>query len=135
MMAFETIWAKSRDSLQLEVCQVEWVIGDVKLKIAGTADTLLYSQKTGQYHLWDWKTGSKFTDKNRFQALLHPFNDLDECELNTYSLQLSLYRLILARNTELELGDSYLVYLNPMGDYVLYKALNLSERLEQWLLH
>jgi hypothetical protein len=37
---------------------------------------------------------------------------LDDCEYETYSLQLNIYRKIVERNTNLKLGDSYLVWFN-----------------------
>ena len=130
MQAFDFLWQQKTN---IRVEGVEWIIGDADLGIAGTVDALLLNTETLAYHLWDWKTGSKFSLNNRFQPLLHPFEDLEDCDLNNYSLQLSLYRLIVERNTSLSIGDAYLVYLPQDGYYQIYKALDLRDRLEQWL--
>ena len=37
---------------------------------------------------------------------------LDDCEYEIYSLQLNIYKKIVERNTNLKLGDSYLVWFN-----------------------
>lgn len=130
MQAFNDLWYTMRDGVTVE--QVEWVIGDKELGVAGTLDTLLFSDMTQQYHVWDWKTSSNFKLRNRFQTLKTPFDDLGDCELNVYSLQSSLYRLILRRNTELDIGDSYIVHLSSSGQYTVHKALDLGQRLSAW---
>lgn len=128
--AFDTFWSQAGQ--QARAVEVEWVVGDSVLGIAGTADALLFSKASGLHHLWDWKTNSRWNTENRFQTLADPFGDLGDCELANYSLQISLYRLIVERNTDLELGDSYLLHLKG-GRYWIYKALDLRERLESWL--
>jgi hypothetical protein len=131
MQAFDGLW-KQIGGLTRPV-EVEWVVGDGELGVAGTVDTLFYSDMTGQHHVWDWKTGDKFKANNPFQRLLPPFDDLDECEVNTYSVQTSLYRLIVERNLGLAVGESYIVHLAGNGEYHLHKALDLRERVEKWL--
>lgn len=129
MDAFERFW--NEKPIDAPPVHIEWVVGDAELGIAGTADAVL----VGPYgtHLFDWKTGAKFTTENRFQKLLAPFDDLDDCELNSYSLQLSLYRLMIERNTDLELDNSYIVHLTTEGEYRLHRALDLRERLGAWV--
>jgi hypothetical protein len=136
MDAFDRFW--DENYVGLEVKAVECVIGDSKLGIAGTFDALVYwpgARLTGTLNIFDWKTG-KFDISNRFQSLLPPFTDLDDCKLNIYSLQLSLYRLILRRNTNLLLpiGDSYLIHLGADSFFEVHKAVDLTDRLEDWLL-
>lgn len=125
--AFNVFWHNLSQKVSYLKEHVEWVIGDVELGLAGTVDAMLFSHETQKYHLWDWKTG-KFGLFNQFQTLLKPFDYLDDCPLNVYSLQVSLYRLIIERNTGLELGDSYLVHLSSDG-YQVYRAVDLRERL------
>ncbi len=130
MDSFDRFWQKAQANMEAD--QVEWVVGDVELGIAGTIDLVLFHRGTGLYHLFDWKTG-KFeyrSEWNRF--MLPPFDHLDDCHLNHYSLQLSLYKLILQRNTDITLGDSYIVHLTD--DYQIAKAIDLTEQAEAWLI-
>lgn len=127
---FALLWDRMKDGNL--VIKTEWVIADANLGVAGTADCFLFGQATQKYHLFDWKTNSKFKLNNRFQKLRPPFDDLDDCELNTYSLQQSLYRLIIERAAQINMGESYIVHLTPTS-YQLYQALDLRERLVQWL--
>lgn len=132
MDAFNKFWVE-RPGAGDPAVQIEWVIGDEELGIAGTVDAVL--QGAPEYlHIFDWKTGSKFSCENRFQKCLGPFSDLDDCEFINYSLQLSLYRLIVERNTDYyQMGDSYIVHLTNQGEYVVHKAVDLRGRLVEWL--
>lgn len=114
MKAFDAFWREARTTMSVR--EVEWVIGDAAWGLAGTVDALVYHRETGKFHLFDWKTG-KLAHTNDFSRLRPPFDDLDAAELQKYSLQLGLYRLILERNADLPapLGDSYLVHLTPYG--------------------
>ncbi|MBA3533760.1 MAG: PD-(D/E)XK nuclease family protein [Ardenticatenales bacterium] len=102
--AFDSFWEQTGSKLQ--VLKTEWIVGDAELGVAGRLDSLFSSPATNRDHVWDWKTGSRFNTSNRWQILLPPFDDLDDCEFNCYSLQLSLYRLIVERNLQAGLGDS-----------------------------
>lgn len=131
MDAFDRMWSDLEPMVHVRA--TEWVIGDAELGIAGTADAVLFNRGLNTFHVWDWKTGKKFETANRFQRLKPPFDDLDECELNVYSLQASLYRLMLERNTELVMSDCYVAYFGPDGRYMVHRALDLRERLLAWL--
>jgi len=129
MNAFGALWASLKN--KVVVSKVEWIVGDDELGIAGTVDTV-FCGDTG-IHIWDWKTGKEFKINNPWgKNLLPPFNDLPECELSIYSLQVSIYKLIIERNTDLVLNTSYLVHLSE-GGYQIYPALDLTERVKQWL--
>ena len=41
---------------------------------------------------------------------------LDDCEFNTYSLQLGVYKKMIEMNTNIKLGKSYLVWLSHNND-------------------
>ncbi len=132
MEAFDAWWANHRSHVIL--LATEWIIGDRELGIAGTLDSLVYSSRTRRHHILDWKTNSRFGTSSRWQKLLEPFADLDDCELSCYSLQLSLYRLILERTLpELTLGDSYLIHLSRDGRPTAHRALDLRHRALEWL--
>ncbi len=50
---------------------------------------------------------------------------LDQCEFNTYSLQLNIYKKIIEKNTNLKLGTSHLVWFNEENDN--YKIINCED--------
>lgn len=126
--AFDAFWAQLSPKVSDFAQFIEWVIGDAELGLAGMVDAMFYSLETRKHHVWDWKTG-KFDTENQWENLLAPFDYLSASKLNIYSLQVSLYRLIIERNTGLELGDSYIVHLSPAGAYEVHRAVDLRERL------
>lgn len=133
--AWEAFWELARGRVR-RVVHVEHIVGDPALGVAGTLDCLLETDE--RLHLWDWKTGSRFEESNRWgRTLLAPFDDLPDCELSLYSLQLSLYRLLLERALPADqLGDSYILHLAPepvTPTYRVHKALDLRQRLAAWL--
>lgn len=131
IIGFDSFWRRA--AKVAEPVRLEWVLGDPGLGVGGTCDALLLNKESGQYHLWDWKTNANFKANNPFQTLKDPFDDLPDCELTIYSLQLSLYRLIIERNTDLEMGDSYILHLDDRSQYRVHVAEDYRERLEAWL--
>jgi ATP-dependent exoDNAse (exonuclease V) beta subunit len=127
IVSFNRFWSQLAPMVNYCKEHIEWVVGDDELGIAGMVDTMLFRPDTGKYHIWDWKTG-KFDLNNNWENLLPPFGYLDASKLHIYSLQVSLYRLIIERNTGLDFGDSYLVHLTPEGHQV-YRAVDLREKL------
>lgn len=130
MKVFKALWAEV--GINNLVHNIEWVVGDIELGLAGTCDAVLLNKQVNTYHLFDWKTGGKFETSNRFGKLLAPFDDLDDCEFSIYSIQLAAYRLMIERNAGKQLGDSYIVHLREDG-HQFHKALDLRGRVEEWL--
>jgi len=108
--------------------RAEVVVGDGEWGITGMIDQLFFNEKSGMLEIWDWKTNKAIKKENKWQQFKKPLSHLDVCEFNTYSLQLSFYRLIVERNTELELGDSYIVWFNENNDsYKVMKCLDFRD--------
>lgn len=113
----------------------EWVIGDEELGICGMIDQFYYNKKTDEFQIWDWKTNKAIKTKNDYgERFKHPIEHLDVCELNTYSLQLSLYKYILNKNTDLKVGDCYIVWFNENNEkYKIIKTKDLMEEIESMI--
>ena len=106
-----------------------------KWGIAGTTDAIF--RLNDHYYLGDWKTNKKFTTdldpKGRYQRLLYPFNDLWDNALNSYSIQLSLYRLILQEEAGFTTNGAFLAWIGPEDKSQLHKTLDLRDRLYSYL--
>lgn len=102
----------------------EFVIGDKDLNIAGMIDQIFYNKKSGLLEIWDWKTNKEITQSNHWgNKFLDPVSHLDECEMNGYSLQLSIYKYIIQKHTGLRFGNSYLAWFNENNpDVVFFKT-------------
>lgn len=114
-----------------------------KWRLAGTVDQpfLMWDKKEEKllFLIGDWKTNKEFKDdkhpKGRFKKLLHPFADLYENSHNEYSIQISLYRLIIEEETGLETHGGFLCHIGPQDKPKLYPVKDLRERLKIYLQH
>ncbi len=111
---------------------IEYIVGDAEFRIAGTIDAVFFDETGQRYYLFDWKTGRKYRTKNDYgETLKAPFDHLDNCELSNHSLQLSLYRLIIERNTDMDIGGMHIIHLSD--DYEVHEATDYSKELLDWL--
>lgn len=106
------------------IVKSELVVGDKKTGICGCIDNVSYNLDKKQLCIFDYKTNKDIKTKNK-EKMLGPLSHLDQCELNTYSLQLCIYSLILKRNSPFNIeelpkilwlsGDSYeLIPIKPL---------------------
>lgn len=124
-------WEKAEESLS--PVETEHIVGSLELGIAGTQDMLAESSKTEKLHVFDWKNNKAMRDRNDYgKTLLPPFDDLPDCELTRYSLQVSLYRLLVELEMCEEIGESWIVHVTD--DFAKpYKAFDLRRRAEDWV--
>jgi hypothetical protein len=104
-----------------------------KWKIAGMIDAIfLYRDKL---FIVDYKTNKEFTTDENLKypkRLRYPFNSYYETHLNKYSIQISLYSLIL-KEYGIDVAGGYLVYIGPNDDAQMYKCVNMQSILEEFL--
>ena len=104
----------------------ELVVGDKDLMLCGMVDQLFWNEKYQCLQIWDWKTNTKLRMKDNFgNKMKDCLYMLDQCEFNTYSLQLTIYKKIIEKNTNLKLGTSHLVWFNEENDN--YKIINCED--------
>jgi hypothetical protein len=114
-----------------------------KWRLAGTIDQpfLMWDEKQNKvlFLIGDWKTNKEFRfdehPKGRFKKLLHPFSHLWENHLNEYSIQVSLYRLILEEEIGLETHGGFLCHIGPEGPAKIHPIKDLREPLKVYLQH
>jgi len=84
----------------------------LKYGLAGTCDVLL-QLKDGKIMMGDWKTNKRFdTGDKGWDLLKPPFDHLKANELNTYGIQVALYRIMLEEHG-LEVYGSFIAHLGP----------------------
>jgi ATP-dependent exoDNAse (exonuclease V) beta subunit len=116
---------------QLKPVKFEQRVFSTKWKLAGTFDAL-FSYKD-QLVIIDWKTNKKFDTENLYgKKLLTPFETEDECKLTEYSIQISLYALIL-EEIGLKIKTGYVLYLGPDSDAKLYQFKDYRNLLRDYL--
>ena len=106
--------------------KTELVVYDDESQISGMMDIIFYNVKMKQYQIWDWKTNKSFETESK-RMMMGSLSMLQDTDLNTYSLQLELYKQIIERNTSIRLGQSYLVWFshnNPSYEIITTKNMS-----------
>jgi len=114
-----------------------------KWRLAGTIDQPFLYLDPNTFKIYiiigDWKTNGIFTHddhpKGRYNKLLRPFTGLYQNHLNEYSIQISMYRLMLYEELGIETEDGFLCHIGPDGPAKLYKCRDLREPLKVYLDH
>jgi len=106
--------------------KTEFVVYDVESMIAGMLDILFYNVKTKEIQIYDWKTNKKFSNGETGRHLLGELCVIEDCDLEIYSLQLSMYKYIIEKNTGIKLGKSYIVWFSHNNDS--YKIIETKDR-------
>jgi hypothetical protein len=111
----------------------EFIVGDEELMLCGMVDQIFWNVKYQCLQIWDWKTNTELRMKNDFgNKMKHSLWFLDDCEFNHYSLQLSIYKKLIEKNTNLKFGDSYLVWFNELNDnYKIIKTDDYSNYVDK----
>jgi len=119
---------------KLQPVQFELRVFSKKYPIAGTIDSIFIYN--GKIFLLDWKSNKDFRHddhpKGRYNKLLHPFEDYYENHLNEYSIQVSLYSLIL-EEWGFDVAGAYLVHFGPDEDAKIYKSKDMRGPLREYL--
>ncbi len=111
----------------------EFVVGDIEYGLCGMIDQIFYNKKSGKLELWDWKTNEKIDTESRYK-LQAPVDHISNAKLDIYSLQLSLYKHIIQKNTNLEIGDCYLTWFNEDNDtYQIFKCHDYSIEVREMI--
>jgi hypothetical protein len=106
--------------------RTEFVIFDRESLIGGMLDMLFYNVKWGVFQIYDWKTNKDFTHEMKSRHLLKDLYLLEDCDMEIYSLQLSLYKYIIEKATGIKLGKSYIVWFSHNNP--TYKIIETKDR-------
>jgi hypothetical protein len=86
---------------------------------------LAYNSQTEKYEIYDFKTNKRFSSVSEFEKKLqYPVQHLDECELNIYALQLSLYKIFIQKYAKIEIDKLKVVWFSVNNEN--YKIIELD---------
>lgn len=120
---------------ELQGVAVEQKVFSEKYRLAGTIDCIYQREGCNFYTICDWKTDDNFKDDDHFFArgtsMKYPFDDLVNSDLNKYSLQLSLYALIL-EEFGFETRENFLAVLGGKKPRIIF-VKDFKDRLKSIL--
>jgi len=113
----------------------ELIVGDKDYMLCGMVDQLFWNVRYNWLEIWDWKTNTNLKMKNNFgEKMKDCLYMLDDCEFNTYSLQLSIYKHLIEKNTNLKIGRCNLVWFNENNqNYKVIKCADYTENVDNML--
>lgn len=99
--------------------------------LAGTIDTLFLYK--GNVIMLDWKSNLKMTSDvdTTYEKLYYPFNKYYKNHLNEYSIQQSLYALML-EEIGIYVKKMYLCYIPKEDKARMYTCVDMREELKQY---
>lgn len=126
---FNVIYAKHLHKLDIIKCE-QRIFSKDKL-IAGMIDSLFIFKNN--VFIIDHKTNGKMTtdEDTKYNKLLYPFSNYWQNSLNEYSIQQSLYSLIL-EEIGIEIKACYLLYIGPDNPGKLYKCVDFRKELREY---
>ena len=120
----DTFYKHTKD--RLIPVKTELILCDREALVGGMLDMLFWNVKAQEFQIWDWKTNKAFTHENKQRTLLGELGLLEESDIEIYSLQLEMYKQIIERNTDIKLGQSYIVWFSHRNDK--YEVMETKDR-------
>ena len=102
----------------------EYVIGSEEYDIASAVDHLFINKLTGGLVLVDYKTNKDMYKNDKYAKNMKiPLQHLKDTTLNHYYIQLSLYKFLLEKYTNLKVSQMFIVHMSESNDN--YKILEV----------
>jgi hypothetical protein len=122
---------------KLEHIADEYIIGSSEYDFASAIDHLFLNKLTGGIVLVDYKTNSYLTGHNKkaySKSMKVPLNNLNDDSLNHYYIQLSMYKFIVEKYTNLKIEDMFIVYMSEnIDNYEIIEIPYLKNEVEKIL--
>lgn len=131
----QNFWKDYKD--QLEHVADEYIIGSSEFDIASAVDHLFINKLTGSLVLVDYKTNSYLTGHNKkaySKPMKIPLHKLNDDSLHHYYIQLSMYKYIIEKYTNLTIEEMFIVYMSEnIDNYEIIEIPYLKEEVEKIL--
>ena len=120
---------------RLEHLADEYVIGSVEYDIASAIDHIFINKLTGGLVLVDYKTNSDIHKNERFAKTMKvPLDYLKDTTLVHYAIQLSIYKYIVEKYTNLQFEDMFIVWFSENNEnYEIIDVPYLKKEVEKIL--
>ena len=120
---------------RLEHLADEYVIGSEEYDIASAIDHLFINKYTGGLVLVDYKTNSDIHKTERYAKKMKvPLSHLKDFTLNHYYIQLSIYKYLVEKYTNLKIEEMFIVYFSEnIENYEIIEIPYLKDEVEKIL--
>ena len=112
----------------------EIIVNDPPLGLAGTIDFVAYNKRTDTIDILDWKTSKQFSMSNGNKMMKFPFDHFPNTNVYEYSLQLSLYKYIVEKYTDLKISELRLFQIPGKGKMKTAKCADLTDLIRKHIV-
>jgi hypothetical protein len=117
-----------------EVFFLELQMFSPEMNYSGTGDIILWNTETNKISIRDWKTNKDLFKNFKEQKMLTPFEEMLDCPLSHYYLQLNLYKMLIENMTDLVVEDMQVIWLKQEeGNDKLYQTFEVPDLTEKLL--
>ena len=120
---------------RLEHLADEFVIGSDSYNLASAIDHLFINKLTGGLVLVDYKTNSDIHKNERYAKQMKvPLSHLKDFTLNHYYIQLSIYKYLVEKYTNLKIEEMFIVWFSEnIENYQIIEVSYLKKEVEKIL--
>lgn len=120
---------------RLEHLYDEYVIGSEEYNLASAIDHLFINKLTGGLVLVDYKTNSDIHKNEKYAKNMKvPLSHLKDFTLNHYHIQLSIYKYLVEKYTNLKIEEMFIVYFSEnIENYEIIEIPYLRKEVEEIL--
>ena len=100
-----------------DMIQDEFIVWSKEYDIAGSIDGLMYNKLTQKACILDFKSNKKLEFVSQYRKKMKvPLQKMDDVNGQHYYLQLSIYRYLIEKYTNIKIDELFIVYFNVSKD-------------------
>ena len=100
-----------------DMIQDEFIVWSKEFDIAGSIDGIMYNKYTQQCCILDFKSNKDLQFENKYHKKMKvPLHKLDDVNGQHYYIQLSIYKYLIEKYTNIKVDELFIVYFNVNAD-------------------
>lgn len=108
----------------------EFIVGDFDIRFFGQFDNLSFNDG---YTLIDYKTDEEIKFSNKYDKLHPPFDHLDDCSFNKYTVQLNMYKHSIEKYSDIKIKSMHIVHFSDEEyKWIPIEDMNIKTLLDDY---
>lgn len=118
-----------------DMIQDEFIVWSKEFDIAGSIDGIMYNKYTQQCCILDFKSNKDLQFESKYHKKMKvPLHKLDDVNGQHYYIQLSIYKYLIEKYTDIKVDKTFIVYFNINADnYEIIEIPYLEKEVKEML--
>ena len=118
-----------------DMIQDEFIVWSKEFDIAGSIDGIMYNKYTQQCCILDFKSNKDLQFESKYHKKMKvPLHKLDDVNGQHYYIQLSIYKYLIEKYTNIKVDETFIVYFNINADnYEIIEIPYLEKEVKEIL--